>query len=78
MGKLFSYNGFVTAADVSPSSSCVHTAIVDIAIAASNATTKPGFFNGAAPMAAINVAPREDSIIATANESTANANRKPA
>ena len=77
MGKLFSCNGFVTAADVSPSSSCVHTAIVVIAIAASSAATKPGFVNGAALMAAINVAPRVDSIIATANKSTANDNHKP-
>jgi hypothetical protein len=78
MGKLFSCNGFVTAADVSPFFYCAHTAIVDNAIAASNATTKPGFINGAAPMAAINGASKEGSIIATANESTANANRKPA
>ena len=78
MAKLFSCNGFVTAADVSPSSSCVHTAIVDIVIAASNAATKPGFINSVAPTAAINVAPREDSIIVTDNESTANANHKPA
>ena len=58
--------------------SCVHTAIVVIAIAASSAATKPGFVNGAALIAAINVAPRVDSIIATANKSTANANHKPA
>ena len=73
MARQFFDNGFVWVATATQCSSSARIVIADIAIAVSLAASAPGADSDAAPTAGISRAPKEDSITATGNGSTANA-----
>jgi len=73
MANSFSGNGFVASVNAVLYSFCAPTAIVDRAIAVSPAGSKPAGSSGAWRIADISKAWKDDSIIAIASDSTANA-----
>ena len=76
LAKWFCVSGFAWTMNAAPSSSFVHAAIVDNAIAASPAALGRDAVNGAAPIAGTSKVRKDNSIIATASGNTANAGRK--
>lgn len=71
MAKRFCGNGFALVKAATRFSLSAHTAIGDIATAASNAASKPAASSGGAPIDATNKAPKDSSIIVIVSGITA-------
>ena len=67
MARRYSGNEFASVTSVTPYSSSARTVVADSATAAPNAVSVPDATNDAAPTTAINGAPKDGSIIATAS-----------
>ncbi len=78
LAKWFCGNGFARATNAARSSSFVHAAIVDnaIAVAAAPVVIGRGGVGGAAPIGGTSKVRKDDSTIATVSGNTANAGRR--